>query len=658
VSRRWLVGFVFVFAFFAACGDPPRVRAPRPGADYLHAIRIEGNAAIATGALEPALALRETVRDGAAVDPFLLDEDIKRIRAAYVRRGFFAATVSARVDHAAAVAGQAAGAGQVAGAGQAAGPGRAGRAQTVVFTVVEGRRAAARVEIAGLPPELPVAEARALVALRDGAPFDYTAYDAAKQSLAARIQDAGYARADVRAEVIADPAAGLATARYEIVAGERCRFGVIRITGSTRPTLVAAVRARLRFATGDRYSRTALAASEAEIYELGRFSAVQVVADAGGAGAVIDVAVELSEANRHQLHGGFGGGYEPKLYEGRLRGGYSHVFESQPLMTAAVDARGALTAPRDRDDPDLLSDLQPKARLLGSFQWLDMLWPRLRGEAELGLDYQTVEAYTWTGGHARLGVAAPLGRPWLQLRVGWKLERLDLDADSTIDAEAAERLGLNDALNLGESQASLLVDLRDDPVEPHSGGYIDLRAAVGTPLAGGALRYLQLTPELRGYFSLGRVVIALRARAGAIVGDVPVIARYYSGGSSGHRGFSHRRLSPSVADCAGVGASSLVIGGAGLVEAGIELRRQLARLPYLGPFGMSLFLDVGDVRCAWDELDPANLSWAAGTTVWAKPVGNFKIGVNLGYLLPGVGREPEGGGLDNFVPLLAIGEAY
>ena len=70
-----------------------------------------------------------------------------------------------------------------------------------MFTVVEGRRAATRVEIAGLPPELPLSTARAQVQLADGAPFDYDTYDAAKQPLTALMQDAGYARAKIEGQV-------------------------------------------------------------------------------------------------------------------------------------------------------------------------------------------------------------------------------------------------------------------------------------------------------------------------------------------------------------------------------------------------------------------------------------------------------------------------
>ena len=609
------------------------------GPEHLGAIRIAGNRAIASDELEPALALHDALGDGATLDPYLLALDTDRIRAAYVKRGFFAVQVSAAVH-----------------------PEAGG--QVVVFTVVEGRRAAARVEITGLPPEVSAAAARARVELGDGAVFDYDAYDAAKQPLTALIEEAGYAHAEVRSAVHADPGAAVAVVRYEVVPGVRCRFGAIQISG-VRPELAAAVRARLRFAEGDRYSASALAESQAEIYLLGRFSAVQVVADRGGEGAEVGVAIALVEASRHELHAGFGLGYEPITYEARVRGGGSLVPAAQPLLTLAADARVAVTVPHSGNP----GDLQPKLRILGSVQRIDLWRPRLRGELEGGFDYQTVEAYTWKGPHVRLGLGSPLGPRWLQVRIGWLIEQLSYDVASDVTAltsDARKALGLVDGQRIGAYQASLVADLRDDPIEPHRGGYLAIVAAAGTPLAGGDLSYLQVTPELRGYVSLGGVVIAARARAGQIIGDVPVTERYYSGGTSGQRGFSERQLAPRVrldapgcSDSSGPGISPLPIGGAGLLETGIELRRQIASLGGV-PFGANLFLDGADVTCTAGGVDPRRLHWALGAGIWGKIAG-LKIRSDIGYRLnrKGPGELPGGSGaFGDFAWHIGVGETY
>lgn len=619
------------------CGTPPPVRAP--GSDFLGEIRIEGNLAIETGALVPALALHQAIEDGAAIDPFVLAADADRIRAAYLKRGFFEATVATRVER------------------------RGEHAQLVVFTVVEGRRATTRVEIIGLPPEIPAAEARALVGLDDGEPFHYSAYDAAKPALAALVENAGYAHVVVRATVIADPAAARATARYEIAAGPRTTFGAIRVSGVRHPALIAAVRARLRFATGEPYSVAALVESQAAIYDIGRFSSVQLVADRAGQRAVVDVDVALSEANRREIHAGFGLGREPESYEGRLRGGFGFVPAGQPLLTLAMDAQLALTLPHDFDG----DELEPKLRGTLSAQRLDLFVPRLRGSAEIGANYQTVEAYTWIGAHARLGLGATLGARWLQLGVGWLLaERTFPTHDDSLDSvppgdpnSPACRLGVCGGERVGAFQASLVADLRDNPIEPRRGIYLDLRAAKGTRLAGGERPYLQLTPELRAYVSFARFVLATRVRVGTLSGDVPVTERYYSGGTVGQRGFSDRRLSPRARDCVG-GTGTVVVGGGGLVETGAELRRQLGTLWGL-PLGANLFVDGGDVQCTPLELDASELAWAAGAGVWAKLVGDLKIRVDLGYRLnstPLYPRSTDGDRLANTAFHIGVGDVY
>lgn len=599
MSRGWLVGFAAAFA----CGGSSR--APAEAGGQLGAIRITGNRAIASDALESALALHEALGDGAAIDPYLLGLDTDRIRAAYLRRGFFAVTVTPTVE-------------------------QRGGQQVVTFTIAEGHRAVSRVEIAGLPPEVAPAAARAQVGLGDGEPFDYDAYDAARQPLADRVENAGYAHARVTGAVTADPGGAVAVVRYTVEPGPRCAFGEVRLP-PLAPDLEAAVRARLPFARGDRYSAAALAEAQVELYQLGRFSSVRVTADPSSDGPMIDVAVELQPATRHEVHLGGGLGYEPLTYEVRGLAGGSVVPEAHPLVTAALDARVAVTVPHGASTG---GDVQPKFRILGSLQRIDLGWPRLRGEVEAGFDYQTVEAYTWIGPHVRLGLGAPLGPRWLQARIGWLVEELAfVNLATSLDDDARHHLGLDRSQRLGAYQVSLVADLRDDPIEPHRGVYAAATAAVGTPYAGGELAYQQITPELRGYISLADTVVAVRARLGQIFGDVPVTERYFSGGPA-QRGFSDRQLAPRVVDgagCADAGANAIVVGGAGLIETGIELRRPLAS-PWGLPVGANLFLDGADVRCARQDIDPEHLRWAVGGGLWLKLAG-LKVRGELGYRL-------------------------
>src|SRR5439155_17163249 len=103
---------------------------------------------------------------------------------------------------------------------------------------------------------------------------------------------------------------------------------------------------------------------------------------------------------------------------------------------------------------------------------------------------------------------------WLQLHLGWLLERLEFsDLDCVLEKAPgcdsgpsslaeAQRLGLvgpqgeNGRQILGAYQVSLVADLCDNLIEPRRGAYLDLRAAAGTRFAGSDRTYLQLAPEL------------------------------------------------------------------------------------------------------------------------------------------------------------------
>ncbi len=620
---RWLLLGCAALAAVLGCGGAPR--AHRPGDEWLESIRIDGNRTIEEDDLLPGLSLRRTEEAGRALDPYQLSLDTQRIRAAYLRLGFFEVRVTARID-------------------------RRGGAQLVVFSIVEGKRSTTQVEILGLPADLPFAQARALIELDDGAPFDYDLYDAAKDPLLLWLQDAGYAHAQLDAAVLADRSRGVATARFAIDAGARATFGSITVTG-TDGELAKAILGRLAFAQGDTYSATALADSLRAINDLGRFSAVRVEPDPT-AGPVVPVKISVALANRHEVKLGGGLGYEPLTFELRGRIGGSYVSATHPLWTLAADLRPALTVHHD------FTYQQPKVRALATAHRLDLFAPRVRGEVELGADYLTVEAYTSTGPRARLGLSAPLGALWLQGRVGWVLEYLVFSEPKVFDPTLQE-LRLDRSQRRGAYEQSIVADLRDDQLEPHRGVYVEVRASEGTQFAGGALTYLQLTPEFRGYVPLGkRLVLAARIRAGGIYGDVPVTERYFSGGATSQRGFSERRLSPTVPGSVDGGVGVVAIGGAGLLETSVELRVPLGEVEL--PVGTELFLDGADVTLAPGDLDPTHLHWAAGVGLWAK-LGGFKLRLDVGYRLNRRGpNEPafDTGTFSNFVAHFGVGDTY
>ena len=615
---RWTA--LGVAAALAACAStPPRVH--KPGEEYLADIRIEGNHAIAADDLIPKLALHRTEVGQRAIDDYQLQLDTQRIVTAYQKLGFFAVAVHPRID-------------------------KHGDAATVTFVVTEGPRATTHVVILGLPPEVPIGKARALVALDEGGPFDYDAYDAARAPLQQLVEDAGYARVKLDATVVADRAHAQATVEYVFDPGPPCTFGDIAIDGA-EGMLADAVRARLAFHPGEHYSTSALVSTQQALYRFGRFSSVRVRPELRGDSTVIAVKVSVTRGDLNELRAGFGGGVDSLTYYARLHGSYTRAELLTPLTSFTSDLRVDPAVERDKCSWDFWHcKFDPRIRLLGVLSQQDLLFTNVKGDVELGLDYLTIEAYTRVGGHARLGLAMPLGTPRVLLRVGWQYTYADF-TDVLIQDPAA--IGVNDPDYVGAYTSALVVDLRDQPVEPKRGVYAAMGVNKGTRYAGGNFEYWQFNPDVRGFFTMFGTTLAARAHLGEIVGDVPAIERYYAGGMSSQRGFDQRRLSPVDP------ATGIVIGGAAIVETSLELRHALG-----SPWGFDLqgvlFLDGADVTRTPSELDVLNQHWAAGAGLrWLSPIG--AVGLDFAWRLNRTGAgEPQPGSHHNLV--FAIGEAF
>jgi translocation and assembly module TamA len=607
----------------AGCGGSPK--HPR-GDEYVKAIRVEGNQKLKSKHLVAGLALKRAQKRGRSPDPYLVEVDADRIRGEYLRKGYLGIDVRSRVE-------------------------RDGDASTVIYTVEEGVRAKTKVVVNGIPedPDLPIEKVRAALPLEDGQPFDYAVYELAKEPLMAVVEDAGYAHAKLDATVYADRANHEAIVQLDYNLGPKCTFGAVEITG-VDGDLADAVRGRLQFSPGDRYSTRAITATQRALYALGRFSTVQVQPEQSDANPVVKVSVAVTEGARREVKLGAGFGIDPTAYEVRGRAGYQITGWPFAMDTVTLETRPAYARLRDG------SGYQPRIRALARLERQDLLWTYSKGEVEGGYDYIAVEAYTAYGPRARLGFSTPVLTQKLQLRVGWMFQQAGFRQISPlIDPALQMQLGLDETERIGAYTQTIALDLRDHPIQPRLGAYGELRAIEGTQFAGGAFEYFQLVPEVRGYVPVGRAVLAARVRAGQIFGDVPVTERMFSGGATGHRGFGERKLSPFVAGDVDGSFRVVPYGGAALLETGVEARVPITTWRKMGIGGVA-FLDGGDVRETRDEIDLTNLHWAAGIGLRVLTIVG-PVRADLGYRLNRTGpMEPAPG--SRFAFHLSLGEAF
>jgi len=612
---------LLVVALVAACHH---AQVHKPGDEWLQAIEFEGNRSLSSSALLEGLALRRAEQQGRAADPYQVQLDTERLEGQYLREGFFDVDVQARIE-------------------------RKADAATVIFTIQEGRRATTRVEVSGLPPDVTAQDVRAKLPLVDNAPFVYEVYDGAKVPLLGVVQNAGYAHAKLDATVDAEIATHTAVIKLAYTPGPKCRFGTVEVQGVTGD-LEQAILDRLHFQPGQVYSPDAVVATQRDIYTMNRFSTVQITPDSGDS-AVVNLKIAVSEGARYQLTFGGGFGVDPISYEVRGRAGYMIAGFPAPLYNLNIDLRPAYAYLRDG------SGFEPRMRAITTLDRQDLFVTHAKGTIELDFNYLAYEAFTEYGPEVQLGYEVQLGSPRFLLRGGWLIQRYDFrDLNPLVVGPIAQSIGLDQVELAAAYKESLVLDLRDNQVEPRFGFYAELQAFEGGPYAGGDYTYQQLIPEVRGYVPIGPIVLAARARYGAIWGQAPPTERFYAGGASSNRGFSERELSPSVTGpVAGEGTPTVPYGGTGMIDTSVEARIPIATIKSMPLHGV-VFGDGGNVTLAPSELGLHDLYWAVGAGLRLLTVIG-PVRVDLGYRINRTGAEDaEPGSTVAFH--ISLGEAF
>ncbi|MEO8841010.1 MAG: BamA/TamA family outer membrane protein [Kofleriaceae bacterium] len=636
---------VVLIALLAACGGAP-ARPARPkvkGVEYLSALKLEsagGVNPIADDDILPRLGLESVAKRQGSIDEYQLQLDTQRIVGAYQRIGYLGVDVKTRFVKQ---------------------PGH--DAVTLVFVVTPGKRATTHIELFGLPGDVPFKKVLEAIDIKEGSPFDYDRYDAAHDPLTELFQDSGYAHARVEGTVIADRAKAQATVRWVIDPGPRCTFGEVKLVGVEDGLLADAVRERIGFVAGQKYSHRALADTQKAIYSIGLFGSVRVDPADDTIAAEVPVKVSVTPVTKNELSLGGGFGLDPSTYYVRGRLTWTRHGVITPLTTSALDLRPEYAFEEDTCKTlyypwSCKSDF--RGRVSETIMQQDLFLPNLRGEVEAGVDYLVYEAYSKLGPHLRLGLSEPIFTKLLQIRIGW-LYQIDDFPQIYVADDTAQRLGIDHINYIGAYTGSLILDLRDSPINTTYGLYAEARVSMGTKFALGDYNYFELTPEVRGYLPLApHYVVAGRVRFGTITGQVPATERYFGGGTSSMRGFGARALSPFAPSRADP-TQELPIGGAGLFEASIELRTPFVKVKGLQLTDV-LFLDGGDVTFAASEIDPTYLHWAAGLGVRAgTPIGPF--GLDIAYRLNrtddnGVNPGPAHTVFQHMKFSVAFGEAF
>ncbi len=215
------------------------------------------------------------------VDPIALDQDALRLQILYAGQGYREARV--HVDTT-----------------------REGEMVHVAFNVAEGEPIRVT-DIAFSGADSVPREVTRSLPLHVGDPLSRTLYEAARDSMIARLQNRGYAHAEVLASYSAPrDQPHSATVSYDILAGARSRFGTVEVLGAEKVDSTV-VRRMLTFTTGDVFSREQLLRSQRNLFAQEVFRHAEIVAvPRTDDDTLIPVRVQVNEGDLHRVRAGMG----------------------------------------------------------------------------------------------------------------------------------------------------------------------------------------------------------------------------------------------------------------------------------------------------------------------------------------------------------------
>lgn len=478
--------------------------------------------------------------------------------------------------------------------------------------------------------------------LRVGQPFSVIEYEAARDTLGARMANLGFARAEVLANyTIPRDSQYEARVRFEIFPGERLRFGRITVEGNHN-VAPKVVRRMLTFRPGNYYSRRELFRSQRNLFGLETFRHVEVRADVNATtDTVIPVVVQVNEGNLHRVR--FGVGISTAEFisaEGlwaarNFSGGARRLEVRSRLYNLFADDLNDVPAFEDTGSP--YNNLAGSVSADFSQPWFfDPLNSINAGVYIERRSLPNIFVRTARGGY--VNITRSLG-PGQSAGLGYRPELTELNAGGDVFFCQNFVVCGQDEINvlraphwLAPLALSYTRDRSNSLLAPTSGYILRFDGEYAAGAVGSDFSYARLLAEVTDYHLMTRgVVLATRLRTGwaralgeprAGLGLHPQ-KRFFGGGPNSVRGFAQFRMGPKLltVNAAEVLASDTVapctaqqinagscdvaafvtrresdfeprpVGGAAMVEGNLELR-----LPFfVDKLRAAAFVDFGQV---------------------------------------------------------------
>lgn len=532
----------------------------------------------------------------------------------------------------------------------------------------------ASVDVSGVTA-LPIDDVRRSLTVREGALFSSAAVVADRESLLRRYLDDGYRQAQVEADLEATDDRRQIAVTYRVTEGDQTLIDRVIVVGNVRVS-DETIRRELTLASGQPLGLDDVFETQRRLTALGLFRSIRIT-DVDTPGSIRhDVVVTVEEAPVTTI--GYGVGLEGGQ---RLRTapappsdtpgipaapGVETRFELAPRGFFEVGRRNFLgknrsvnlflrgsLRPRDYPgDPDRDGTglAVSEYRVLGTWREPRALFAAANLDVSAFVEQAIRSSFNFRRQAARAELSRLLGDDLTVIgRYGFGRTELYNARVAPEDQLSVDRLFPQ--VRLSSVSTSMILDTRDDPLDPQRGVFTSIDGEFAGRSIGSEVGFNKTYMQGFTYRRLGAspIVVAGGARLGLarglprdvprlgddgqplvdpdgapivdIVRDLPASERFFAGGDSTVRGFTLDRLgAPTTLD-----RNGLPSGGNAVVVFNGEVR-----FPVWGSVGAAAFVDAGNVFLRVSDLDLGQLRGATGIGLrYRSPIGPIRV--DLGF---------------------------
>ncbi len=439
---------------------------------------------------------------------------------------------------------------------------------------------------------LPEAQIRGMISAGEGQPYSDSVVISDQTEVMNEYFDLGFP--NVKFEYTTQPEAGDATkidVSYKIFEGAQAFVDQVLISG-LRYTKPFVVEREMKLRSGDRLSQSQMLGSQRRLYDMGIFNEVNIaIQNPDGDATQKNVNFQISEAKRYTFNYGFG----MEVQTGQPAG------ITDPQGSTGVSGRVSFDITRlnfrGRDHTIILKTRYGNLEKLALVGFEE---PRWFDSQKLSLDFttfyqQTNDVRTFTA--KRLEGSASIKQ--IYSRSTTLLYRFTYRRVSTDNLVIDQNLVplFSRAVRVGMPDLNYVRDTRDNPIDSRKGSFstVDIGVAAGAFGSQASFGRLSLQNSTYYPFHKKRWVFARSTRIGVeqpfgSTSFAPLPERFFSGGSTSHRGFGINQAGPRDL------TTGFPLGGEALFVNNLELRTPPVPLPFVGNnLGLAFFHDMGNV---------------------------------------------------------------